>query len=233
MKLSGFTYLLGRSLAMLGSIAGKANGAEAASILNRVHARWHASGVTLTATDAHRALLITLAPERPGISLPPEESEAVFNLSPDPWSEGQLFHTIFRAPDGDVKLIGERMEPVGISRTRTEPAAFGINLGHVKSPSGVSDGSAYPIGSINSLRADFGQGKKHGVRLMEVNPVYMAGGLAMVSGLWQCVQHPAHPERVDMQLPDHQHAPMRFTSKCPEKQPLFEIEYILMPYRSP
>jgi len=221
-KLSGFTYLLGRSLSMLGSIAARVvNSPSAARVVNRVHARWHAEGVTLTATDAHRALTITLAPERTGGR---EEEAAVFAIQPG-YGEGMLLHTIFRAPDGDVKVIGERMEPVGISRTRTEPAQFGINLGHI-------EGADYPIDAVNEIRASILK-RGPGTRALEINTAYVAEGLAMISGLWALVQHPAHPERVTMLLPDHPHAPMMFTSQFPEKQPLFQIEYILMPYRTP
>ncbi len=224
MKLAGFTYLLGRSLAMLGSLASRAQGPSQLEIVNRVHAKWHSTGVTLTATDGRRSLSITLTAERIPYATTPGEDEAVFRLMNAGFGEGQLFHTIFRSPDGDVKLIGEHMEPVGISRTRTEPAAIGINLGH--------DQLKYPIEAINDIRAQLDT-MTTGVHLLEINPAFLAEGLTMISGLWQLIQHPGHPERIDMQIPDHPHAPMRLTSQFPEKLPLFQIEYILMPYRTP
>lgn len=233
MKLSGFTLLLGRSLAMLGSVARTSSGPQAANVLNRVHARWHAEGVTFTASDAHRALIITLGPESyPAIPPPPGADASIFMLSPEPWSEGQTLHTIFRAPDGSVKVIGERMAPVGISRTRTEPDAYGIDLGCVA-------GATYPTDILDALRAAMDQGfatdfNNRGKRIMEINPSYMADGLAMINGLWPLVQRPVtYNPRVTMNIPPHPHTPMSFVSQYPEQQPLFKVEYILMPYRTP
>ena len=207
MKLSGHTYLLGRSLSMLGSIASRVvNSPSAARVVNRVHAKWDTESVTLTATDGHRALTITLA----SAGLHAAQAEAVFQMGADGWSEGQALHTIFRAPDGDVKVFGD---------------AGGWNLGHVVDAN-------YPSEAIVEIREDILAGSG-AVGAMEINPVYVAEGLAMINGLWALVQHPAFPERVTMTIPDHKHAPMMFTSQFPEKQPLFRIEYILMPYRTP
>lgn len=239
MKLSGFTLLLGRSLAMLGSVARTSSGPQAANVLNRVHARWHAEGVTLTASDAHRALIITLGRDQTLAYPvpPPGEDTNIFPLAPEPWSEGQTLHTIFRSPDGSTKVIGERMAPVGISRTRTEPEAYGIDFGK------ITDGLPYPTEAIESIRVELTKGQQgqgfatdfnnRGIRSMMINPVYVADGLAMINGLWALVHHPAHPPRITMNLPPHPHAPMNFVSQFPEKQPLFHVEYILMPYGTP
>jgi hypothetical protein len=227
MRLATGTLLLRRSLAILGAIAAEAHGKGKGRVLGRVHAQWHmldtSPAVTLTAIDGHRSCSITLRGDASGNT---SAGEAAFALSGDPFLNDEQLHTIFRASNGEVKLIGERTEPVGIARTRVEQAAFGLNLGKSDEP--------YPIEVLAEVKeaakvgfaTDF---NNRGIRKMEINPEYMADGLAIINGFWGRVAPDLLP-RVDMAIPPHPNAPIVFTSEYPEKAPLFRIEYIIMPY---
>ncbi|MFZ2152093.1 MAG: hypothetical protein WAV09_03235 [Minisyncoccia bacterium] len=233
MKLATGTLLLRKALGILGAIAAEAHDEAKAQVLNRVHTRWWIDNsipkVTLTAADGFRACSITLTGE--GIAT---EGESVFKLSGDPF-EGPQFkdarlHTIFRSANGDVKVIGERLISVGLSATREVVDAFGENLWHLD--------EVYPMQTLKYVREQMSIGfatdfNNRGVRTMTLNPSYMADGLAIIDGFWQRVAPETEPQRVLMEMPPHPHAPILLTSQYPEKQPLFRIEYILMPCRSP
>jgi hypothetical protein len=131
-------------------------------------------------------------------------------------------HTIFRSPDGSVKLIGEK----------ETGEAFGIDLGKAPEP------HAFPLAELNAIREDVfprsfaTDHNNRGIRKLEINPVYMAHALSIVSMCWQA-SGSTEAQRVDMAIPPHPRAPIIFGSQWPEKGPLFRAEYIIMPYTSP
>ncbi len=224
MKLLSGTALLGKTLAHLGHLASKSHGVSAPLILNRIHVKWTGNDVVLTASDGHRMCSVTL----PGVEAG-EKGESTLAISPEPWSAGMQLHTIFRETTGDVKVIGDREVGVGISRTRTEMEAFGVNLGHVE--------EAYPIGVVEDMREKLSTGfasdkNKVGERRIQVNPIYMNEALNMIHMLW-FESKSEEPPHVNMVIPNDPHAPMWFVSHWEKKKPLFNVEFLIMPYRTP
>lgn len=226
MKLASGTTLLGKVLASLGHLAAETHGDFAPRLLNRIHIRWTIDSVILTASDGNRACLVTLLGERAG----GEPGESVIAISPQPWSRDLALHTIFRSGDGSAKVIGEKIVPIGISRTRTELDAFGLDLGHVN--------EEYPAANLDEIREHAKVGfvtdfNTNGMRRLQINPTYLLDALNLIENLWQA-SPVAEPPHVDIILPPHPHAPMSFVSHWEKtKPPLFNVEYIIMPYRTP
>ena len=193
---------------------------------NRIHANWHPAsfgpGVVLTASDGHRACLITLAGEKTEAA---PDTMATFELDSDLTGipDGDL-HTIYCTPDDEVRLIGMTREPVGISVSRTEPSAFGFQF---------KKSNPYPIAVLNGFRSNLLERQAHGLRTVEINPEYLGDALAIITGFWTRTAGEDKAPHVTMHVPHYVRAPLLIVSQYPAKQPVFRVEYIVMPYTNP
>lgn len=225
MKLASGTKLLGKALATVGYLAGLARGPNA-HLKHMVHVKWTTNSVVLTAADGHRAYVITLLGEGVGDFGTPGESTIL--LSPEPWAAPLQLSTIFRGPNGEVKLIGVKYSPVGISRTRVEPDFYPLDLGR--------HSVDWPTDFIDRTRAEMQRGffSDHGNnrwRSITINPVYLGEALATATMFWTALDA-IEPPMTKLIVPAHLGQPLGYVTEWPEKaqQPVFRFEAIIMPY---
>jgi hypothetical protein len=225
--------LLRQSLDILGAIASNPSPKSQQKnwIENRIHIEWgpytrpvrlpgspEVGAVTLTATDSHRSLEISIAQD-PSIGYNPGRALIVAPAVAQ-WPRLAQLDAIFLNAQGHT---------CAIRAPGAEPAIqpWGIDLG--AHPDGAD---SYPIEKLREIHASVKE-TVGTVRMMELNPEYMADGLSIITALWDRAVNEQVPRRLDMHLPGHKHAPMMFDSQHPYENPIFSITYVIMPYRTP
>lgn len=207
---------LRRSLAVLSALAQDATGNGKDKVEGRIFAQWLKDGtpkLRLIASDGRRACRITL----PGDEFVPV-GEATFKLPAiDTPARKQESHTIFKAENGAVRLIGGH----------TQETVFGVEFESADSyPEMVND----MIDDARRLDATTAA-----VRL-ELNPEFVADALAIVTGFWAQLPDALVEKdkpRFTWVMPGHKHEPLFLEASPGSQVPPFKIEYLLMPYRSP
>ena len=208
---------LRKTLATLSALAGDATGAKAAAIVNRIHARWHADKgytcVTLSASDGHRACRVTL----PGDGAPANVS-TTFHLACDD------------SPARKVECEEIRFD---IEQGKVWIAAG--NLAWPLEPPNSADAQTYPSQELTDLFTSANALRDTAASRVELNPNYLADGLAIFTGFWDKLPDTLvakNKPRFDF-ITGGKHDPILLVTELPTTAPPFRIEYLLMPYCTP